>query len=332
MFIREDYVSPGVQQKIDELKQYTDDMLHLKQDKEDINISLAQRPEQKSVVGAINDIGTDKSAEFLRNVGITPISEGQINMTMALGSIEASPLQMAAAYSAIANDGVYIEPTFYTKVVDSNGNVILQKNQESRTVMSSATAYIIKEILTEGVRSGAGGYAAISGISVGGKTGTSNDDYDRWFCGFTPYYTCAVWGGYDDNKECDYDTSFRFRLWKGIMSRIHENLERKDFKVPTSVEKKSICTITGKLATNGCPSITEYFAKDTLPSETCSGHGYSSGRKYKSSTEDNDTTKDASSYSTNTGNSYNNNTGTTSDNTGGNTGGSTGGNTGGSTD
>lgn len=122
---------------------------------------------------AINDIGTDKSAEFLRNVGITPISEGQINMTMALGSIEASPLQMAAAYSAIANDGVYIEPTFYTKVVDSNGNVILQKNQESRTVMSSATAYIIKEILTEVVRSGAGGYAAISGISVGVKTGTS---------------------------------------------------------------------------------------------------------------------------------------------------------------
>ena len=123
------------------------------------------------------------------------------------------------------------------------------------------------------------------------------------------------------------------------MSRFLEYLESKDFKVPTSVEKKSICTITGKLATNGCPSITEYFAKDTLPSETCSGHGYSSGRKYKSSTEDNDTTKDASSYSNNTGNSYNNNTGnsynnntgTTSDNTGGNTGGSTGGNTGGST-
>ena len=114
------------------------------------------------------------------------------------------------------------------------------------------------------------------------------------------------------------------------MSRIHENLESKDFKVPTSVEKKSICTIAGKLATNGCPSITEYFAKDTLhpkhvpvtatlPEESIS------------LTEDNDTTKDASSYSNNTGNSYNNNTGTTSDNTGGNTGGSTGGNTGGST-
>ncbi len=86
-----------------------------------------------------------------------------------------------------------------------------------------------------------------------------------------------------------------------------------------------------KALTNGCPSITEYFAKDKLPSETCSGHRYSSGRKYKSSTEDNDTTKDASSYSNNTGNSYNNDTGTTSDNTGGNTGGSTGGNTGGST-
>ena len=131
------------------------------------------------------------------------------------------------------------------------------------------------------VNSGTGTACQLPNMPVAGKTGTTTSNKDLWFCGFTPYYTCAVWGGYDDNKECDYDTSFRFRLWKGIMSRIHENLESKDFKVPTSVEKTSICTITGKLATNGCPSITEYFAKDTLPSETCSGHGYSSGRKYK---------------------------------------------------
>ena len=123
-------------------------------------------------------------------------------------------------------------------------------------------------------------------MPVAGKTGTTTSNKDLWFCGFTPYYTCAVWGGYDDNKECDYDTSFRFRLWKGIMSRIHENLEEKDFKVPSSVERKSICTITGKLAGSGCPSITEYFAKDTLPTETCSGHGYSYGSKSNSSTED----------------------------------------------
>ena len=124
---------------------------------------------------------------------------------MALGSTEASPLQMAAAYAAIANDGVYIEPTFYTKVVDSDGNVVLQAEQETRTVMSSAAAYIVKELLTEVVRSGAGYYASISGINVGVKTGTSNDDNDRWFCGFTPYYTAATWFGYDNPQYVSYN-------------------------------------------------------------------------------------------------------------------------------
>ncbi len=230
---------------------------------------------------AINDIGTDKSAEFLRNVGITPISEGQINMTMALGSIEASPLQMAAAYSAIANDGVYIEPTFYTKVVDSNGNVILQKNQESRTVMSSATAYIIKEILTEVVRSGAGGYAAISGISVGVKTGTSNDDYDRWFCGFTPYYTAATWFGYDINEYVSYNGNPSGKIWDGVMEQIHVGLPKAKFSdtKPSNVTTARICKCSGKLATIFCENdprgnqvYTENFIKGTAPTEECTCH------------------------------------------------------------
>ena len=261
------------------------------------------------------------------------VFDDSTSQTLALGGITEGVYnyEMCAAYASIANGGVYNKPTLYSKVVDHDGNVLLDGTGESHTVIKDSTAYLLTSAMEDVVNSGTGTACQLPNMPVAGKTGTTTSNKDLWFCGFTPYYTCAVWGGYDDNKECDYDTSFRFRLWKGIMSRIHENLESKDFKVPTSVEKKSICTITGKLATNGCPSITEYFAKDTLPSETCSGHGYSSGRKYKSSTEDNDTTEDASSYSNNTGNSYNNNTGTTSDNTGGNTGGSTGGNTGGST-
>ena len=176
-------------------------------------------------------------------------------------------------------------------------------------------------------------------MPVAGKTGTTTSNKDLWFCGFTPYYTCAVWGGYDDNKECDYDTSFRFRLWKGIMSRIHENLEEKDFKVPSSVERKSICTITGKLAGSGCPSITEYFAKDTLPTETCSGHGYSYGSKSNSSTEDDSNSTANTSGDSNRENGSNSTTGNTTGNTatggdttgGTTTGGSTGSTTGSST-
>ena len=148
-------------------------------------------------------------------------------MTIALGSLEVTPLEMAAAYSAIANDGVYIEPTFYTKVVDSDGNVVLEPNQESRTVMSSGAAYIVKEILTEVVRSGAGGYAAIPGISVGVKTGTSQDDADRWFCGFTPYYTAATWYGYDNvttRETVRAVVNPSGKIWDGVMEPIQSRI------------------------------------------------------------------------------------------------------------
>ena len=106
-------------------------------------------------------------------------------------------------------------------------------------------------------------------MPVAGKTGTTTSNKDLWFVGYTPYYTCAVWGGYDDNKECNSDTKFRFRIWKGIMSRVHENLETKDFVMPSSVEQKSVCTISGYLANSSCPSVTEYFATDSLPDQSC---------------------------------------------------------------
>ena len=105
-------------------------------------------------------------------------------------------------------------------------------------------------------------------------TGVQTCALPIWFCGFTPYYTCAVWGGYDDNKECNNDTRFRFRIWKGIMERVHDDLEYQEFEMPDSVEKKSVCKLTGMLSRAGrCPSVTEYFDTDVLPDEVCSGHG-----------------------------------------------------------
>ena len=216
------------------------------------------------------------------------VFDDSTSQTLALGGITEGVYnyEMCAAYATIANGGEYNKPTLYSKVVDHDGNVLLDGTGESHTVLKDSTAYLLTSAMEDVVNSGTGTACQLPNMPVAGKTGTTTSNKDLWFCGFTPYYTCAVWGGYDDNKECDYDTSFRFRLWKGIMSRIHENLEEKDFKVPSSVERKSICTITGKLAGSGCPSITEYFAKDTLPTETCSGHGYSYGSKSNSSTED----------------------------------------------
>ncbi len=230
---------------------------------------------------AINDIGLETSTEYVKNMGVTTLREKQ-DMTLALGSNEISPLQVAGAYATIANDGVYIEPTFYTKVEDSNGNVVLQTHQESRTVMSSGTAYIIKEILTEVVKSGAAPYTAISGISVGVKTGTSTGDADRWLCGFTPYYTMAVWTGYDEGREQVRSSSNPSgKYWDAIMEEIHKGLPNKKFADtrPNSVTTATICKCSGLLATDACENdirgsqvYTEYFIKGTVPKETCTCH------------------------------------------------------------
>ena len=273
------------------------------------------------------------------------VFDDSTSQTLALGGITEGVYnyEMCAAYATIANGGEYNKPTLYSKVVDHDGNVLLDGTGESHTVIKDSTAYLLTNAMEDGVNSGTGTACQLPNMPVAGKTGTTTSNKDLWFCGFTPYYTCAVWGGYDDNKECDYDTSFRFRLWKGIMSRIHENLEEKDFKVPSSVERKSICTITGKLAGSGCPSITEYFAKDTLPAETCSGHGYSYGSKSNSSTEDDSSSNANTSGSSTREDGSNSATGNTTGNTtagsdttggtttGGSTGGTTGGSTGGST-
>ena len=278
------------------------------------------------------------------------VFDDSTSQTLALGGITEGVYnyEMCAAYATIANGGEYNKPTLYSKVVDHDGNVLLDGTGESHTVLKDSTAYLLTSAMEDVVNSGTGTACQLPNMPVAGKTGTTTSNKDLWFCGFTPYYTCAVWGGYDDNKECDYDTSFRFRLWKGIMSRIHENLEEKDFKVPSSVERKSICPITGKLAGSGCPSITEYFAKDTLPAETCSGHGYSYGSKSNSSTEDDSNSTANTSGDSNRENGSNSTTGNTTGNTatggdttggtttggtttGGSTGSTTGSSTGGST-
>lgn len=278
------------------------------------------------------------------------VFDDSTSQTLALGGITEGVYnyEMCAAYATIANGGEYNKPTLYSKVVDHDGNVLLDGTGESHTVLKDSTAYLLTSAMEDVVNSGTGTACQLPNMPVAGKTGTTTSNKDLWFCGFTPYYTCAVWGGYDDNKECNYDTSFRFRLWKGIMSRIHENLEEKDFKVPSSVERKSICTITGKLAGSGCPSITEYFAKDTLPAETCSGHGYSYGSKSNSSTEDDSNSTANTSGDSNRENGSNSTTGNTTGNTatggdttggtttggtttGGSTGSTTGSSTGGST-
>ena len=236
------------------------------------------------MVKGLQKVGIDKSIEFLKSVGISTINDDKDKgLAIALGGLTngVSPLEMAGAYAAIANDGVYIEPTFYTKVVDSNNNVILESRQVSRTVMSSAAAYVVKEVLTQPVKSGTATVCRISNMSVAAKTGTTDADKDRWLCGFTPYYTAAAWYGYDEPEEIISSTNPAAKMWAEVMKPIHSTLDSKYFSSsrPNGVVTARICRCSGMIATDTCKedprgdrTYVEYFVRGTVPKDTCTCH------------------------------------------------------------
>lgn len=239
--------------------------------------------ENMPMLKAMVQIGPENSMKFIESIGIELVEEDN-NISLALGGLTygTSPLKMAAAYAAIANGGEYISPTFYTKVVDSNGDTVLEVNQERRTVMSKAAAYVVTEMLTETVRSGTNTYIKVSGMSVAAKTGTTNNEFDRWFCGFTPYYTAATWYGYDKNEEVRWPGYNPASLiWLAIMQKAHEGLEGRNFAStkPDGVVQAAVCGVSGLLPGEFCAHdprgskvYSEYFVKGTVPSKTCESH------------------------------------------------------------
>ena len=230
-------------------------------------------------VKIMRELSPNKSIEYLNNMGLSHISTDEdADLSLALGGTTngATPLEMAGAYSALANDGVYITPTFYTKVVDSAGNTVLTPNQEQTRIISEQNAYIVKSILQETVKSSVGTatYCAIPGMDVAAKTGTTDDDYDRWLCGFTPYYAAACWYGYDQPETVVYSGNNPAGvIWDSVMTAIHEELENATFVRPNGIVEETVCRTTGCLATTGCNNkYTEIFTQDNLP-EQCEGHG-----------------------------------------------------------
>ena len=226
----------------------------------------------------MKELTPQKSLEYLTKMGLESLDEEDDNvLALAIGGMThgASPLEMASAYGTIANDGIYITPTFYTKVVDSSGNTVLTPNQEKTRVFSEQTAYLAKEIAKEPTkRGGTASYCAISGMDVAAKTGTTDDSYDRWLCGFTPYYSAATWFGFDNNEEVrGFSQNPAGQIWDAVMTDIHKNLEGATFERPSGIVEQTVCRTTGGLATTGCTNTyTEIFASNHLP-ERCQGHG-----------------------------------------------------------
>ena len=226
-------------------------------------------------VKMLAEIGLETSIEFCKSVGLPEFKEEGLSLALGGLSKGVSMYEMAGAYSAIANDGVYIKPTFYTKVTDSEGNTLYEPDKTESRVMSEQNAYIEQSILMEPVTGGAGAtasYCAIKGMDVAAKTGTTNDEYDRWLCGFTPYYTAATWYGYKNNAKVSYSGNPAGKLWDAVMTEIHKDLEGQKFDEPEGIIKVSICTASGKKAKEGCTEVyTDLFTKDTVPGE-CDGH------------------------------------------------------------
>ncbi|MDO5135391.1 MAG: PBP1A family penicillin-binding protein [Eubacteriales bacterium] len=241
-------------------------------------------------VKCLEQVTPELGLKYLDNFGFTTLAHGtdadtdsngnvwsDANLSTALGGITrgVTNVELCAAYAAIANGGNYIKPIYYTKILDHNGEVLIENTPASRSVLKESTAYLLTSAMEDVVQYGTGTACQLSNMAVAGKTGTTEQYNDLWFAGYTPYYTCAVWSGYDNNEKLpDYARNFHKNLWKRVMTRIHEGLEYREFEKPASVEMVSICSETGLLPRAGCSVIQEYFDVGTMPTEYCDQHFY----------------------------------------------------------
>lgn len=220
-----------------------------------------------------------KGLEYLKKMGVSTLDDEKDNnlAAVAIGGFTygISPLEMAAAYAMISNDGVYIKPTFYTKAVDSNGNTILAPSQPTERVCSEQTAYVLKDLMKSVVNDaeGTATYARISGMDLAAKTGTTNGDKERWLCGFTNYYACAVFYGFDESLTITKTSrQSSGSIFTNIMKEIHSGLESSSFKQPDGIISARVCTTSGLLASDKCSNTySEIFIEGKLP-ETCDAH------------------------------------------------------------
>ena len=195
---------------------------------------------------------------------------------LALGGLTngVSVKEMAAAYCTFANEGYYTEPHTYTKVLDSANRVLLEKNPQPQRAINETTAYLMSELLYGVVNgsSGTGRLAKLSNMPTYGKTGTTNNNYDKWFVGYTPHYVGAVWFGFDQQQSISragIRETISIRLWKKVMEKVHAGLSGEKIGPTADTVKAYVCTETGELAREDCEGITEYFASGSAPDVYC---------------------------------------------------------------
>ena len=256
--------------------------------------TVRQLLERSSNVGAVK-IGESLSSSpeqsintmisYLQKMGFTTIVTrdqnsrvNDENLSLTLGGMTKglTPLEITSAYTAIANQGNQSRPIFFTRIENSNGDIIFENKNISKEITDPQTAYILTDMLRTAVLNGSGKQAKLSNITTAGKTGTTSDKKDAWFVGFTPYYTAATWIGTDMPTELSDGSAMSARLWKNVMEQVHKDLNNKEFSRPNGITEVSICKLSGGLLTEACSragtATTELFKSGSAPTQYCEIH------------------------------------------------------------
>ncbi len=235
-------------------------------------------------------VGVSRSVEYLHLMGIPDKNINADPFGLALGSSGITPVQMAVAFGTIANKGVYQQPLSFSRIVDSNGNVVvdMHQQQDRHQVFKPSTAYLVVDMLKEAVQSGTGTKAKISSQVVAGKTGTNSDSKGVFFAGMTGWYSASVWIGHDNYKALSSKATggnAAAPLWQSFMEKIHKakNLDSREIIDGTpsdyNLVRVTTCGVSGQLATDACyndvngyKTITDYWSADSVPTAYCSMH------------------------------------------------------------
>ena len=219
-----------------------------------------------------NNLGFDLDE---RDIGVGPLAMG--GLTYGVTTEE-----MAAAYGAFANSGIYSKPRTITQILSNDGKEVIVDNPVQSTVaMEESTAYLMNKMLRSVVTSGTGTSANFSGMTIAGKTGTTTNNFDRYFVGYTPYYSAAVWIGYrDGNEKITASGNPAAKIWKLVMEQVHEGLEDKSFPdKPSGIVSVSVCADCGLKPSALCSQdyrgsrvITVEMQEGAVPTETCTCH------------------------------------------------------------
>lgn len=235
------------------------------------------------------------SYDYLKHLGFTTLVDGysdesgskstDMALSLALGELKngVNNLELSLAYAAVANGGIYHNPLLYTKIVDREGNTLIDRSDDEGTrVMKDSTAWLIGDVMHESVSEGRPDSMSFkkSDMAIAGRSGMSGEHKDLWFVGYTPHLTAGIWSGYDQGKEMT-ETAYHKDIWENIMGRISKEQEVvRSFEMPKGITSAKICTKCGKLAVDGlCDNTvggdcvrTELFTTETLPTANCDCH------------------------------------------------------------